>query len=224
MKLSMLTLPRSATVPVYACETSPASIRGAMAMQWQVFTAFGIMLGFAFDLAFYYVPDTASNIHGLNWRLMMGSAGVPALFVCFFVFYCPESPRWYMSKGRHQEAYQAMCRIRHTKVQAARDVFQMHMLLEAENNMGSGQNHVMQLFTVPRIRRAMVASEITMFMQQVSYMSSFNCWKHVIIGQLIVMKRGYASLYPPLPIFVTFNINKKLSMIANIHISSVASM
>ncbi|KAM0176811.1 hypothetical protein ACHAPF_004668 [Botrytis cinerea] len=156
----------SATVPVYACETSPASIRGAMAMQWQVFTAFGIMLGFAFDLAFYYVPDTASNIHGLNWRLMMGSAGVPALFVCFFVFYCPESPRWYMSKGRHQEAYQAMCRIRHTKVQAARDVFQMHMLLEAENNMGSGQNHVMQLFTVPRIRRAMVASEITMFMQQ----------------------------------------------------------
>ncbi|KAM0309885.1 hypothetical protein ACHAO8_008640 [Botrytis cinerea] len=157
---------KSATVPVYACETSPASIRGAMAMQWQVFTAFGIMLGFAFDLAFYYVPDTASNIHGLNWRLMMGSAGVPALFVCFFVFYCPESPRWYMSKGRHQEAYQAMCRIRHTKVQAARDVFQMHMLLEAENNMGSGQNHVMQLFTVPRIRRAMVASEITMFMQQ----------------------------------------------------------
>ncbi|KAM0155499.1 hypothetical protein ACHAPG_005847 [Botrytis cinerea] len=157
---------KSATVPVYACETSPASIRGAMAMQWQVFTAFGIMLGFAFDLAFYYVPDTASNIHGLNWRLMMGSAGVPALFVCFFVFYCPESPRWYMSKGRHQEAYQAMCRIRHTKVQAARDVFQMHMLLEAENNMGSGQNHVKQLFTVPRIRRAMVASEITMFMQQ----------------------------------------------------------
>ncbi|KAF7947046.1 uncharacterized protein EAE97_004295 [Botrytis byssoidea] len=157
---------KSATVPVYACETSPASIRGAMAMQWQVFTAFGIMLGFAFDLAFYYVPDTASNIHGLNWRLMMGSAGVPALFVCFFVFYCPESPRWYMGKGRHPEAYQAMCRIRHTKVQAARDVFQMHMLLEAEKNMGSGQNHIKQLFTVPRIRRAMVASEITMFMQQ----------------------------------------------------------
>ncbi|TGO55176.1 hypothetical protein BOTNAR_0250g00120 [Botryotinia narcissicola] len=157
---------KSATVPVYACETSPASIRGAMAMQWQVFTAFGIMLGFAFDLAFYYVPDTASNIHGLKWRLMMGSAGVPALFVCFFVFYCPESPRWYMGKGRHPEAYQAMCRIRHTKVQAARDVFQMHMLLEAEKNMGSGQNHIKQLFTVPRIRRAMVASEITMFMQQ----------------------------------------------------------
>ncbi|KAF7874310.1 hypothetical protein EAF04_002982 [Stromatinia cepivora] len=157
---------KSATVPVYACETSPAPIRGAMAMQWQVFTAFGIMLGFAFDLAFYYVPDTAPNIHGLNWRLMMGSAGVPALFVCLLVFYCPESPRWYMGKGRHQKAYQAMCRLRHTRVQAARDIFQMHMLLEAENNMGGGQNKIMQLFTVPRIRRAMVASEITMFMQQ----------------------------------------------------------
>ncbi|EDN91583.1 hypothetical protein SS1G_00986 [Sclerotinia sclerotiorum 1980 UF-70] len=138
---------KSATVPVYACETSPAPIRGAMAMQWQVFTAFGIMLGFAFDLAFYYVPDTAPNIHGLNWRLMMGSAGVPALFVCF----C-----WY-EKDTEDVA---------PTDYTARDIFQMHMLLEAEKNMGDGQSQIKQLFTVPRIRRAMVASEITMFMQQ----------------------------------------------------------
>ncbi|APA07525.1 hypothetical protein sscle_03g022950 [Sclerotinia sclerotiorum 1980 UF-70] len=141
---------KSATVPVYACETSPAPIRGAMAMQWQVFTAFGIMLGFAFDLAFYYVPDTAPNIHGLNWRLMMGSAGVPALFVCF----C-----WY---EKDTEDVAPTDYVGPT----ARDIFQMHMLLEAEKNMGDGQSQIKQLFTVPRIRRAMVASEITMFMQQ----------------------------------------------------------
>lgn len=139
-----------------------------MAMQWQVFTAFGIMLGFAFDLAFYYVPDTASNIHGLNWRLMMGSAGVPALFVLPLVLFVPESPRWLIGKGRYQEAYAAMCKLRYSKVQAARDIFQMHMLLESEKDMGSGKNQLVQLFKVPRIRRAMVASEITMFMQQVS--------------------------------------------------------
>lgn len=37
---------KSATVPVYAAECAPAPIRGALVMQWQVWTAFGIMVSF----------------------------------------------------------------------------------------------------------------------------------------------------------------------------------
>lgn len=33
--------PKSATVPIYAAECSPAPIRGALVMMWQMFTAFG---------------------------------------------------------------------------------------------------------------------------------------------------------------------------------------
>ena len=73
-----------------------------------------------------------------------------------------------MSKGRHAEAYAAMCRLRHHKIQAARDVFYMHTLLEAEAGMKIGRNKLMELVTVPRNRRALIASEIVMFMQQVS--------------------------------------------------------
>ena len=91
--------PKSATVPVYAAETTPPAIRGALVMQWQMWTAFGIMFGYAADLAFYGVVDTPGSV-GLNWRLMMGSASFPAFIVCIFVFWCPESPRWYMSKVR----------------------------------------------------------------------------------------------------------------------------
>lgn len=54
--------------------------------------AFGIMVGYAADLAFYKVPDK-HNITGLNWRLMMSSAMLPAVIVVCFVFLCPESPR-----------------------------------------------------------------------------------------------------------------------------------
>ncbi|KAL2002592.1 hypothetical protein VTN02DRAFT_6446 [Thermoascus thermophilus] len=157
--------PKSATVPIYAAETSPPAIRGALVMQWQMWTAFGIMFGYAADLAFFEVPDTP-NITGLNWRLMLGSAMFPAVLVCFFVFACPESPRWYMNKGRYDKAYQAMCRLRHSKLQAARDVFYIHTLLEAESNMKLGQNKILELITVPRNRRALIASEIVMFMQQ----------------------------------------------------------
>ncbi|KAF2460215.1 hypothetical protein BDY21DRAFT_280315 [Lineolata rhizophorae] len=157
--------PKSATVPIYAAETTPPSIRGALVMQWQMWTAFGIMLGYVSDLALYYVPDQP-NVTGLNWRLMMGSAMLPAVVVCCFVFMCPESPRWYMSKGRHALAYHAMERLRYKKVQAARDVFYMQTLLAAENEMKLGQSKLLELITVPRNRRAMLGSEIVMFMQQ----------------------------------------------------------
>ncbi|KAL3422420.1 MFS sugar transporter [Phlyctema vagabunda] len=158
--------PKSATVPMYAAECSPPQIRGALVMQWQMWTAFGIMVGYAADLAFYNVPNL-SGIVGLNWRLMMGSAAIPAIIVFTFVFLCPESPRWYMSKNRHQKAYHAMTKLRYNKVQAARDIFYMHTLLEAEKEtMLLGQSKVKEMFIVPRNRRAMQASEIVMFMQQ----------------------------------------------------------
>lgn len=157
--------PKSATVPIYAAECTPPAIRGALVMQWQMWTAFGIMLGYVADLALYEVPDTAVAT-GLNWRLMMASAMLPAVVVCCFVFMCPESPRWYLSKGRHAAAYHAMCQLRYNKVQAARDLFYMAELLKAEEGMKIGQSKIKELFTVPRNRRAMLASEIVMFMQQ----------------------------------------------------------
>lgn len=43
-------------------------------MMWQLWTAFGIMIGTVMDLAFFKVPDTP-HITGLNWRLMLGSVG-----------------------------------------------------------------------------------------------------------------------------------------------------
>jgi len=142
-------------------------------MQWQMWTAFGIMFGYAADLAFFEIPDMP-GITGLNWRLMMASAMFPAVLVCFFVFACPESPRWYMAKGRYDKAYHSMCRLRYSKLQAARDVFYIHTLLEAESSMRLGQNKVLELITVPRNRRALVASEIVMFMQQVRKKAHLN--------------------------------------------------
>ena len=118
------------------------------------------MVGYASDLAFYYVPDTP-NITGLNWRIMMASAMSPAVVVCCFVFMCPESPRWYLSKGRHHAAYKSMVRLRYSKIQAARDLFYMAELLNAEEGIKVGSG-LLELVRVPRNRRAMQASEIVM--------------------------------------------------------------
>lgn len=60
--------PSILAVPVYAAETAPAAIRGSLVMQWQMWTAFGIMIGYVCNLMFYNV--SSSSIEGLNWRLM----------------------------------------------------------------------------------------------------------------------------------------------------------
>ncbi|OCH83718.1 MFS general substrate transporter, partial [Obba rivulosa] len=141
--------PKSATVPVYAAECTPPAIRGALVMMWQMWTAFGIMIGNVCDIAFFHVPDKP-GITGLNWRLMLSSAGIPALVIMSQVWFCPESPRWLISKGRYDKAYESLLRLRHSPVQAARDLYYIHVLLEAEAEIMTGRNRFLELFTVPR--------------------------------------------------------------------------
>ncbi|KAI1388728.1 uncharacterized protein F4822DRAFT_429344 [Hypoxylon trugodes] len=158
--------PKSATTPIFAAECSPPKLRGALVMQWQMWTAFGIMVGYVMDLAFFNVPDL-SGIIGLRWRLMMGSALIPAVLVCCMVYFTPESPRWYLTKNRYTDAYKAISQLRFEKVQAARDLFYMDTLLQAEKEtMHIGQSRIKEFLTIRRNRNAMIASEIVMFMQQ----------------------------------------------------------
>ena len=83
--------PKSATAPIYTAECSPAPIRGALVMQWQVWTAFGIALGDIVSVAFGGIEDN------IAWRLMLGSTVVAPVIVCAMIYFAPESPRWVSS-------------------------------------------------------------------------------------------------------------------------------
>ena len=54
--------PKSATIPIYAAEAAPENIRGALVMMWQMWTAFGIMFGYIFGVAFAGVGDRLSSM------------------------------------------------------------------------------------------------------------------------------------------------------------------
>ncbi|PVH15862.1 uncharacterized protein CXQ87_003719 [Candidozyma duobushaemuli] len=158
---------KSATVPAYAAETTPHTIRGSLVMLWQFFTAVGIMFGYVSSLAFYHVGERGIA-GGLNWRLMLGSASIPAFIVLFQVPGVPESPRWLMGKGRHQEAFEALSILRRDQIAAARDHFYQYILLQQESSFDGIPywRRLWEMFTVRRNRNGALGAWIVMFMQQ----------------------------------------------------------
>ncbi|KAF2766790.1 hypothetical protein EJ03DRAFT_168353 [Teratosphaeria nubilosa] len=153
---------KGSSVPIFAAENSPAKIRGALVMSWQMWTAFGIFLGFCANLAVY-------NVGKVAWRLQIGSAFIPAVPLVIGIYFCPESPRWYMKKNKYEKAYQSLLRLRFHPIQAARDLYYIHCQLQIEKSIVGKSNYVTrftQLFTIPRIRRATLASFTVMIAQQ----------------------------------------------------------
>ncbi|GME98299.1 unnamed protein product [Ambrosiozyma monospora] len=158
--------PKSTTIPVYTSECAPTRVRGALVMMWQMFTAFGIMFGYVMSLAFYKVPHHAVH-KGLNWRLMVASACIPAIIILFQIPFCPESPRWLMGKERHKEAFESYSRIRKSKIQAARDCFYTYVLLKEEAAYEAPFfKKVKEMFSVRRNRNGAMGAWVVMFMQQ----------------------------------------------------------
>ncbi|RAH45040.1 galactose-proton symport [Aspergillus brunneoviolaceus CBS 621.78] len=153
---------KAATIPVFCAENTPATIRGGLVMCWQLWTAFGILLGCSANLA-------VKNTGDISWRLQLGSAFIPAVPLLLGVYFCPESPRWYIKKGKLRNAYQSLRRLRNTELQAARDLYYIYAQIKIEQDISGTGNYINrfgELFTIPRIRRATLACFTVMIAQQ----------------------------------------------------------
>ncbi|KAJ8106316.1 hypothetical protein ONZ43_g7108 [Nemania bipapillata] len=153
---------KASTVPIFAAENSPASIRGALTMTWQMWTAFGIWLGTIANLV-------VGRVGPIAWRLQIGSAFIPAVPLCALILFCPESPRWYIKKGRFPEAMASLLKLRNNPIQAARDLYSIHAQIQIESEVIGEATYVTRffdLFRIPRLRRATGAAFVVMIAQQ----------------------------------------------------------
>jgi hypothetical protein len=110
-----------------------------------------------------------------HWYLLL--PGVAEVNFCFLVSLLQllTGFRWLMSKRRHLEAYKSLLRFRGSQIQAARELYyvyaqmQAEEILIAESGVAVRANfftRFIELFTIPRIRRATQASGIVMIAQQ----------------------------------------------------------
>ncbi|RDW82899.1 hypothetical protein BP5796_04390 [Coleophoma crateriformis] len=183
---------KEVTVPVYSAEIAPTIIRGGLVMSWQLWTAAGILLGTCANLVFV---DTGA----IAWRLQLGSAFLPAVPLVLGIWFCPESPRWLMKKGKVNKAYASLVRLRNTPLQAARDLYYIHAQLKYEEFLleesglaktGNFFTRFIELFTIPRLRRATQASGIVMIAQQMCGINIIAFYSSTIFADAGASNKG----------------------------------
>ncbi|OBK94847.1 MFS transporter [Mycobacterium sp. 1245499.0] len=92
-------------VPVYVAESAPTAVRGSLLTAYQLAIVSGLIVGY---LTGYVLAGT----HG--WRWMLGLACVPAILLLPLIIGMPDTARWYVLKGRMDDARQALLRVEPT--------------------------------------------------------------------------------------------------------------
>jgi sugar porter (SP) family MFS transporter len=89
-------------VPVYVAESAPTAVRGSLLTVYQLTIVSGIIIG-------YLIGYALAGTH--SWRWMLGLATVPAMLLLPLLIRMPDTARWYLLKGRVDDARRALLRV-----------------------------------------------------------------------------------------------------------------
>ncbi|KAL5768842.1 hypothetical protein ACOSQ2_015625 [Xanthoceras sorbifolium] len=168
--------------PVYTTEISPTMSRGFLSSLPEVFINFGILLGYISNYALSGLPEH------INWRLMLGLAALPAIFVALGVMAMPESPRWLVMKGRFAEAKQVLIKISDSKEEAELRLAEMTKGASSSSKNWQGQGVWKELLFRPSqpLRRILIAAIGVNFFMQASalFLDHFGRRPLLLLGSI----------------------------------------
>lgn len=102
--------------PMYVSEISPAQYRGRLVLLFQYNVCLGILIAY---LSNALISTLGYDPIHLQWRIMFGVEGIPALLFIIMLFTIPESPRWLIGKGKIAEASRVLVKSGEAKVEEA---------------------------------------------------------------------------------------------------------
>lgn len=90
------------TAPLFISESAPRRFRGRLLVTFQFATVTGIVVA-------YFVGLALSGTE--NWRLILALGFIPALVAAIMLSRLPDTSRWYLMKGRTEEALAVIARV-----------------------------------------------------------------------------------------------------------------
>jgi len=94
----------SVLTPVYIAEISPSKNRGTLVSLNQLAIVVGI-------LSAYLANWQVARLGESSWRWMLAVAAIPSIAFLFGLLLIPESPRWLISIGRHDQGKRVLTRL-----------------------------------------------------------------------------------------------------------------
>ncbi len=117
------------TAPIFVAESAPAAVRGGLVVMYQVATVTGIVVA-------YFVDYALAGAEA--WRWMLALSAIPALGVVAVLARLPDTPRWYVMKGRMEEA-RATLALTDPEADADRELAEIEEDLRSERGGSVGE-------------------------------------------------------------------------------------
>jgi MFS transporter, SP family, major inositol transporter len=170
----------SVTVPVYLAELAPTERRGSLAGRGELAIVIGQMLAFIMNA----IIGNVWGEHEGVWRYMLAVAALPAIALFVGMMSMPESPRWLISKGRHDEALAVLLQVR-SEERARAEMEEVEYLAaeEEEAHMGGWKD-----LAVPWIRRIFIAGIGVAIFQQATGINSIMYY-----GTQVLERAGFSA-------------------------------
>lgn len=167
-------------VGIYISESVPASVRGNLVSLYQFNIALGEVLGYAVAAIFFEVKG--------GWRYMVGSSLVFSTILLVGVLFLPESPRYLVYKQRTGEAFSVWKRLRDIDdIRNKVEFIDMTQTIGQEIERKKEESTVqvwLELFTIPRNRRALVYAFMMVTLGQLTGVNAVMYYMSTLMGKI----------------------------------------
>ncbi|CEI60187.1 hypothetical protein FVEN_g6370 [Fusarium venenatum] len=121
--------------PVYVNEIAPANLRGTIMSFWQLFFAVGSFVAYWIN---YGCSKNAESLGDWDWKIVMLLQIFFPVIIISGLFFCPETPRWYIQNDRFEEAYQVLLEVRENPDLIDKEMEEIHQAISFEKRQTNG--------------------------------------------------------------------------------------
>jgi sugar porter (SP) family MFS transporter len=158
----------SVLTPVYIAEISPSKNRGTLVSLNQLAIVVGI-------LSAYLVNWQIARLGASSWRWMLAVAAIPSLVFLIGLLLIPESPRWLVTRGFHDEGERILSRI--FGEQAAKEQ------IEAIEQAVAGEEGSWREVLSPNMRKRLTVGMLLAVFSQITGINTVLYYGSIIVSE-----------------------------------------